>query len=619
MRAVGRVGAAAVVLAIALVASSCEEDFGIELPTPAAIQVASGTDQEAAVGTDLPNPIVARVTASDGRPVAGISVDWEVTAGDGSLSATSSTTGGGGEAETTWSLGTVAGTQTVRATVPQMSGGATFDATALPGDPVSLSVSPTSVEFTALGETQALAISGQDAFDNPISEGGTWSSNNESVVSVSTDGVVTAEGNGSATVTVALGGRTAGASVSVQQAVAGLTLSSEAETLTESGATVQLSAALVDANGFDVTDASVSWTSLSPAIATVSSSGLVTAVAAGSTLIVAEAGQASDTAEVTVDLPSNPVASIVVTPTSLFFDALGATEVLAAEARDAGGQVVTGVSFAWSSTAGSVASVSSSGVVTAVGNGGATITASSGGVTSNDVSVTVEQATAELAVSPGFGALLAGASATMDVDAFDAGGSPIAAPVLSTLSRNELVAAVSGTQVTAIGTGVTDVVVTSDGASDSTRVAVVDANGFALLATTDATEALLEAGAGGTLELSLWLRRPPGGTGGLGSISGTLSWDPTVLTYQSSAGEATGFSWTANENNTATGELGFGSFAAEGIADSFVVARVTFTVTGSAGSGTALTLAVSAAGDAEGAVNIKDLIQVVDGRVEVTP
>lgn len=92
------------------------------------------------------------------------------------------------------------------------------------------------------------------------------------------------------------------------------------------------------------------------------------------------------------DGPTKPpiLTSIEVTPISLSFTAVGDTATLSAVARDENRNRMSGVSFTWSSSANSVATVSSAGVVTAAGNGEATIRASAAGVTSNDVSVTVE-------------------------------------------------------------------------------------------------------------------------------------------------------------------------------------------------------------------------------------
>jgi hypothetical protein len=69
------------------------------------------------VNAVLSVPLAVRVTATDGAPVAGITVSWAVTSGGGSVSPTTSVTDADGVAETTWTLGPVPGQQTVTATI----------------------------------------------------------------------------------------------------------------------------------------------------------------------------------------------------------------------------------------------------------------------------------------------------------------------------------------------------------------------------------------------------------------------------------------------------------------------------------------------------------------------
>ncbi|HKG90464.1 MAG TPA: Ig-like domain-containing protein [Gemmatimonadaceae bacterium] len=71
------------------------------------------------------------------------------------------------------------------------------------------------------------------------------------------------------------------------------------------GSTVQLSAALRDQNGAPMTG-TVSWSSLTPAVASVSGSGLVTGVAAGTARIVGASGGKADTAKVVVTSTTTP-------------------------------------------------------------------------------------------------------------------------------------------------------------------------------------------------------------------------------------------------------------------------------------------------------------------------
>ncbi len=66
------------------------------------------------------------------------------------------------------------------------------------------------------------------------------------------------------------------------------------------GATVQLSAQVLDQNGRTMASAAVTWSSGSAAIAAVDASGLVTALGQGTATITAMAGVASGTSEITV-------------------------------------------------------------------------------------------------------------------------------------------------------------------------------------------------------------------------------------------------------------------------------------------------------------------------------
>jgi len=112
------------------------------------------------------------------------------------------------------------------------------------------------------------------------------------------------------------------------------------------------------------------------AVATVSASGLVTGVAAGSATITATSEGQSGTAAMTVS--NVPVARVTVTPliASLL---MGATLQLTATPTDALGNPLSGRVVTWASNAPGVAAVNSTGLVTGLGIGGVTITATSEG------------------------------------------------------------------------------------------------------------------------------------------------------------------------------------------------------------------------------------------------
>ena len=139
------------------------------------------------------------------------------------------------------------------------------------------------------------------------------------------------------------------------------------------GQTVQLSAAVKDAAGTILSGQSVAWSSSATSVASVSASGLVTAVSLGTAVVTAAAGNKVGVATITVIPP--PVASITVSP-AIDTILIGESLQLVPTMRDASNNVITGRTINWSSSATTIASVSNSGLVTGIGDGNVTVTAS---------------------------------------------------------------------------------------------------------------------------------------------------------------------------------------------------------------------------------------------------
>ena len=141
------------------------------------------------------------------------------------------------------------------------------------------------------------------------------------------------------------------------------------------GKTLQLHASATSSEGDPMTSVAFAWASSSTAKATVSSSGLVTALDTGIVRITVSASGHSDTAGFT--LAFVPVASIGLTPAG---DTVmpGEFTSVKATARSGTGQALTDrdFAFAFSSSDESVATVGNDGTVTAVAPGTAIITAS---------------------------------------------------------------------------------------------------------------------------------------------------------------------------------------------------------------------------------------------------
>ena len=135
------------------------------------------------------------------------------------------------------------------------------------------------------------------------------------------------------------------------------------------GATTQLTATVAPSNASNQT---VLWKSSNDSVATVSSSGLVTAKAAGTATITATARDGSGRkATATITVNEVKVTGITVSPTSKTMN-IDATAQLTATVSPSN---ATNKAVTWSSSNTAVASVSSGGLVTAKAVGTATITA----------------------------------------------------------------------------------------------------------------------------------------------------------------------------------------------------------------------------------------------------
>ena len=96
---------------------------------PQSLTKLSGDEQQAAPGASLPEPLVVSVLDQTGAAFAGATVTFAVTAGEGTLSATTATTDENGRAASTLTLGSQPGASTVTVSVAGLDP-VTFTATA---------------------------------------------------------------------------------------------------------------------------------------------------------------------------------------------------------------------------------------------------------------------------------------------------------------------------------------------------------------------------------------------------------------------------------------------------------------------------------------------------------
>ncbi|HWT02842.1 MAG TPA: lamin tail domain-containing protein [Pyrinomonadaceae bacterium] len=230
----------------------------------------------------------------------------------------------------------------------------------------------------------------------------------------------------------------------------------------------------------EVQNVSFFWTSSSPAVATVSPTigqgTTATAIAPGTSTISALAGGQSGTAALTVNAV---VASIELAPATASVTE-GNSQVFTATARDSGGNVITGLTFAFSlrdaspSNAATITDTTAD-TVTVRGDNAGTVTVvvnytrPNDGVTLEDTSaLTVNAAPPQVdhvEVSPATATINRGQTQQFTATAFDGGNQPIPGATFTWTSSNTNVATIdSNGLATGVGIGTTTITAeTSDG------------------------------------------------------------------------------------------------------------------------------------------------------------
>ncbi|MDB4875150.1 MAG: Ig protein [Gemmatimonadetes bacterium] len=172
------------------------------------------------------------------------------------------------------------------------------------------------------------------------------------------------------------GGTTGGSTGGSNPTVASVVVTGA--TAVELGGTLQLSAEARDASGAPIGGKTVAWSSSSDAVASVASTGVVTARAAGTAQISAAVDGKSGSLAVTV---TPPVGSVTISGSAAV--QAGATTRLSAQARDAVGNVLSGIATTWSTADPTILTVAGDGTVTALRIGTVNVTATMGSKTAS--------------------------------------------------------------------------------------------------------------------------------------------------------------------------------------------------------------------------------------------
>ena len=282
------------------------------------------------------------------------------------------------------------GSTTITATSSGISGTTTLTVT--PAALASITVSPASTSIP-LGTNAQFTATGiyTDKTQQDLTNSATWASSSTLVASVSSTGLATSNGTGSAVVTASMSGITGGASLTVTApGLVSITVSPANASIAH-GTNQQFTATgtFTDGSLQNITS-SVTWTSSNTAAASINLNGvpgLAHGIAAGVSTITAASGTISATANLTVTGAN--LASLAVTPATVSIP-LGKLQQFTATGTfdDQTTQNITDV-VTWSSSSNAIASITVSGLATGRSLGTATITAAFGTI-NGTAAVTVD-------------------------------------------------------------------------------------------------------------------------------------------------------------------------------------------------------------------------------------
>ena len=287
------------------------------------------------------------------------------------------------------------GTVTITGTLNGISGTST----------ITVNVSLTGIGVTPLtstlaaGNTLQLAATGtySDTTTGDVTSQATWTSSDTTIATVSSSGLVTAVAAGSVQITGSLNGFSAAATVQVPVSLVSINILPSTPAI-ELNTTQPMTASGTYSDGTqqDLTNL-VTWASSSSSIATIDQTGLVTAVASGSTNITAAMSGITGTTALTVNTPQ--LVSIVLDQDGTTVP-LGLPLQLSATGVFSDNSTAELVGVTYTSSDPTIVSVDANGLATTKLVGSVTITATVGSVSGTGALTVGTQTLVSIAVTP---------------------------------------------------------------------------------------------------------------------------------------------------------------------------------------------------------------------------
>ncbi len=442
--------------------------------------------------------------------------------------------------------GVAPGTANIVATTNGVTGFAVV--TVSPAPVATVTVNPGAVQIG--GTVQAVATA-RDAGNNLI-PGTTfsWTSSDPTIATVNANtGLVTGVALGSVTIFATAGGTTGSATFTVQaQAPVATVTVTLASSIIQVSTQTTATATARDASNNVVTGSAVAWLSSNPSVATVTpATGVITAVALGTTTISATVQGVTGQAVLTVGAP---VATVNVSLGQSSVQA-GSGFTATATTLDLASNVLNGRVIAWNSTNTAVATVNAStGAVNAVAPGTTNIVATSEGVTGQASLTVVPVPAASVTVALGLSSIQAGTTTSSTATVRDANNNVLAGAAVAWSSSNTAVATVNATTgtVTAVSAGTANIIGTSGTVNGQASLTVTQVPVASVIVTLS-SQAILVAGASTATAVT----KDASGNVLTGRVIAWSSSNTGVATVNASTGAVTGVG-AGSANVVATSE-----------------------------------------------------------------
>jgi Concanavalin A-like lectin/glucanases superfamily/Bacterial Ig-like domain (group 2) len=273
--------------------------------------------------------------------------------------------------------GVTQGTSTVQATLGSITG-ATSLAVVAPSV-VSISIAPSTPSIVKGSTLQFTATATySDGSTQNVTNTASWNSTNTTVVSISSTGLGAGVGVGTSTIQATSGSITGTAQATVTLALVSIAIVPANATVAK-GNTLQLAATgTYSDNSTQNITSSVTWSSSSPAIASISTGGIVTGAGLGTATIAAASGATSGSSGLTVTVPT--LLSISITPANSLMSTNATSQFTATGTYSDGSTQNITASSTWTSSNSAAATINANGLVTSLAVGNTTIAAALGSI-----------------------------------------------------------------------------------------------------------------------------------------------------------------------------------------------------------------------------------------------